>query len=252
MRDRYSRPEVAGLAPDEKGLAGKVALVTGAAGNLGRVICGVLAEEGASIVAVDISVGDQGLDFDASTADGNRDMVRAAVERHGRLDILVLNAARQHVAPLADCSDEGWDSVLDVGLRGPFLAMRSAWPHLVERQGSRIIAIASTSSFVAAPEMGPYVAAKHGLLGLVRTAALEGAARGLTVNAVAPGWMESPISGAGRVDDALAYELMLDDSPARRYVSYREVADAVLFLAGGASSGISGACIPVDLGALVK
>lgn len=243
--------DFAGL-PREVELAGKVALVTGAAGNLGRVICSVLAENGVSVAGVDISGADPGLDFDASTAEGNRDMVRAAIGQHGRLDILILNAARQHVAPIADCSEEGWDSVLNVGLRGPFLAMRSAWPHLVERQGSRIIAIASTSSLVATREMGPYVAAKHGLLGLVRTAALEGAAHGLTANAVAPGWMETPISGAGRLDDAVAYDLMLDDSPARRYVSYREVAEAVLFLASDASSGVSGACIPVDLGALVK
>ena len=233
-------------------MTGKVAIVTGASGNLGRAICKALDEAGATVVSVDISGSDPGFDFDLSTAQGNLAMIEAVVDLHGRLDILVLNAARQHVATLAECSDEGWDSVLDVGLRGPFYAVRAAWPHLVEREGSRIIATASTSSFVAAPEMGPYVAAKHGLLGLVRTAALEGAPYSLTVNAVAPGWMESPISGAGRVDDAQAYELMLDDSPARRYVAYSEVAEAIRFLASDAASGVSGTCLPVDLGALVK
>jgi 3-hydroxybutyrate dehydrogenase len=233
-------------------MAGKVAIVTGASGNLGGAICDAFVRSGAIVVGVDINGGDPGFQFDLSTATGNQAMIDAVVERHGRLDILVLNAARQHVATLADCTDEGWDSVLDIGLRGPFQAMRAAWPHLLKQTGSRIVATASTSSFVAAPEMGPYIAAKHGLMGLVRTAALEGAPHGLTVNAVAPGWMESPISGAGRVDNEHAYQLMLEDSPARRYVAYQEVAEAIRFLASDGASGISGTCLPVDLGALVK
>ena len=239
-------------------LAGRVALVTGAAGGLGSAICTELAEQGACVVSVDRRAGCD-LELDLATEQGNRDMVQFALESHGRLDVLVLNAGVQHVAPIADFPAEQWDLLMDVMCKGPFLAMQHAWQALIARPGGRIVVTASTSSYVAELYKSAYVAAKHAVLGLVKVAALEGAPHGLTANAVAPGLMltgliEGQIAAQARLRNRSREEVvdgMLTESPAGRPVEPLEVARLVAFLAGESSSGISGACIPVDLGSLV-
>jgi 3-hydroxybutyrate dehydrogenase len=241
----------------DRSLDGRVAVVTGAAGALGRVVCEDFVSRGAAVVGVDL-VGEDCLHLDTGTEEGTRAMVRAAVERHGRLDILVLNAGVQHMAPLPDFPPAEWQRLMDVMLTGPFLAMRAAWPELTSRAGGRILVTASTSSFVAERYKAAYVAAKHGVLGLVKVAALEGAEHELTANAVAPSWMRTPL-----VENQVAERVRLLGKPhdevlaglvaghaAPRFVEPAEVAATLAFLAGPAASGITGACVPVDLGAL--
>jgi 3-hydroxybutyrate dehydrogenase len=239
-------------------LDGRVAIVTGAAGGLGRTLCAVFEREGAHVVGVDI-VGDDVLIGDIGTAAGNRAMVDAALERHGQVDVLVLNAGAQHVAPIESFPEAQWDRLHDVMVKGPFLAMQAAWPALTRRPGGRIVVTASGSSFIAERFKSAYVAAKHGVVGLVKTAALEGGPLGLTANALAPGWMRTPM-----VENQLAEQMRLHGRtreeviasfvtrhPVDRFVETEEVAAAAAFLASERASGINGVCLPVDLGTVI-
>lgn len=240
-------------------LSGKVAVVTGAAGGLGATLCEVLREEGAEVVGVDVA-GDGVLHLDIGTDEGNRDMVDDVLGRHGRLDVLVLNAGVQHLAPIGEFPEAEWDRLFCVMVKGPFLAMKHGWRALTERPGGRIVVTASTSSFIGEAYKSAYVAAKHAVLGLIRVAAIEGGPLGLTANAVAPGWMRTPmvenqlasqmeLHGRSR-DDVMA--TMVGRQPVKRFAETEEVARTIAFLASDAASGINGACVPVDLGTLVS
>lgn len=245
---------VPGLADS---LAEKVAVVTGADGTLGREICAQFAARGAHVVTADLG-GDVDVTADVGTAEGNREMVDAAVDAHGRLDILVLNAGVQYLAPIDEFPLHEWERLLATLLTGPFLAIGAAWPHLTRSPGGRVLVTASTSSFVAEPYKAAYVAAKHGLLGLVKVTALEGAKHGLTANAVAPSWMRTPLVERQLADRARFHERseaetlreLVGDQAFKRFVEPSEVAAVLAFLAGPSASGITGACVPVDLGAL--
>jgi 3-hydroxybutyrate dehydrogenase len=256
-----ARPEGGALTGGHPGgpLTGRVAIVTGAAGGLGSATVQALRRDDATVVAVDVH-GDDCLIADVSTAEGNRRMVEAALERHGRLDILVLNAGAQAMNPIARYSEADWDRLMNLMVKGPFLAMKFAWPHLTRQPGGRIIVTASTVSLAGAPYKAAYVAAKHAVLGLVKVAALEGAAAGLTANAVAPGWMRTPLAddqirdhmrlrGMSR-DEVIAS--MVAEQPAKRFVDTAEVATLITFLAGDGGSAINGGCIPVDTGTLAS
>jgi 3-hydroxybutyrate dehydrogenase len=238
-------------------LSGRVAIVTGAAGGLGSAIVRALRQDGATVMPVDVH-GDNCLIADVAAAEGNRRMVDLAVERHGRLDILVLNAGAQAMNPIASYAEADWDRLMNLMVKGPFLAIKFAWPQLTRQPGGRIIVTSSTAGLIGAPFKAAYVAAKHAVLGLVKVAALEGAEAGLTANAVAPGWMRTPLAdnqirdhmrlrGISR-DDVLAS--MSAEQPAGRFVDTTEVAALITFLAGPGGSAINGACIPVDTGTL--
>jgi 3-hydroxybutyrate dehydrogenase len=245
------------MSPPGRSLSGKVALVTGGAGALGSAVCTALRDRGAHVLGVDIA-GDGVVQADLATESGNVAAVEAAVAEHGRLDVLVLNAGVQHMSPIDKFPSEQWHRLLDVMLNGPFYAIRAAWPQLVAHQGSRIIATASTSSFVAEPFKAAYVTAKHGLLGLIKVAAHEGAPHGLTANAVAPSWMRTSMVEAQLADrvrllglaEEEVREQMVADHAVKRFVELDEVASAITFLASSQASAITGACLPVDLGAL--
>ena len=240
-------------------LGGRVAIVTGAAGGLGTATVRALRHADATVVPVDVH-GDDCLIADVATAEGNRQMVDLVLERHDRLDILILNAGAQAMNPIATFAESDWDRLMNLMVKGPFLAMKFAWPHLTRQPGGRVIVTSSTAGLVGAPFKAAYVAAKHAVLGLVKVAALEGAAAGLTANAVAPGWMRTPLAdnqirdhirlrGIGR-DDVIAS--MVAEQPARRFVEPAEVAALITFLAGDGGSAINGACIPVDTGTLAS
>jgi 3-hydroxybutyrate dehydrogenase len=238
-------------------LSGRVAIVTGAAGGLGSAIVQALRQAGAIVVPVDVH-GDGCLIADVATAEGNRRMVDLAVKRHDRLDVLVLNAGAQAMDPIASYAEADWDRLMNLMVKGPFLARKFAWPQLTRQPGGRIIVTSSTAGLTGAPYKAAYVAAKHAVLGLVKVAALEGAGAGLTANAVAPGWMRTSLAdnqirdhmrlrGISR-DDVLAS--MSAEQPASRFVEPAEVAALITFLAGPGGSAINGACIPVDTGTL--
>lgn len=192
---------------------------------------------------------------DVATSEGNETWVKQTLELHGRIDALVLNAGVQHVAPLPDFPTPEWDRLNDVMLKGPFLGLRAAWSELEHTQGSATV-IASGNSFVGEPNKVAYNAAKAGTLGLIRTAALEGAPIGIRVNGLAPGWMRTPMAQR-QLDDLAARPSMNSESaaaqllarqPSGRFVELHEVAAVAVFLASTAAAGINGACIPVDHG----
>ena len=235
----------------------RVAVVTGAAGGLGRAVRELLERDGATVIGVDLT-GDGCEHLDAATDDGCRAMVEIALDRHGRLDTLVLNAGAQFMAPLAQFPNDQWDRLLGVMLTGPFLAIKHAWAPLTERPGGRIIVTASSTALVGEVFKPAYVSAKHGVAGLVKVAALEGARLGLTANAVAPGWMWTGMA-EGQIDDQARLHgrtreqvlaSMDNDNPAGRMIEPREVAEVIAFLAGERASAVSGTVIPVDLGSL--
>jgi 3-hydroxybutyrate dehydrogenase len=196
--------------PSPGPLGGRVATLTGAAGGLGTAIWRSLQDAGASVVPVDLH-GDGCVVADVSTAEGNQRMVAAALEQHGRLDILILNAGAQAMNPIASYLEEHWDRLMDLMVKGPFLAVKFAWPRLTRERGGRIIVTSSTLGLQAVPYKAAYVAAKHAVIGLTKVAALEGAAQGLTANAVAPGWMDTPI-----VEAQIEQHVSLRGIPARR------------------------------------
>ncbi len=249
------------MASAEGPLAGRAALVTGAAGGIGAAICAGLRADGAQVLAVDLMPGDPADGpwhaADLTTREGNRGAVAAAVEHFGRLDLLVPNAGVQHVAPVAEFPEDRWDALLALMLTSPFLLARAAWPHLVAGGQGRIVVIASIHAVVASPFKAAYVSAKHGVLGLVKTLALEGAPAGITASALCPGYVRTPLVERQIPDQARAHgmseedvleQVMLAPQAIKRLIEPEEVAQAVSFLTGPSGSAFSGAAVPMDLG----
>jgi 3-hydroxybutyrate dehydrogenase len=173
---------------------GKVALVTGAASGIGRAIAERLRADGLTVVGVDLRSG-EGIDVEAdlATRQGNLRAVEWTLERHGRLDVLVPNAGIQHVSPVAEFDPDQWDRLIAVLLTSPFLLAHYAWDALARSGAGRIIAVASVHGIVASPYKSAYISAKHGLLGLIKTLALEGAEQGVTATAVCPAYVRTPL-----------------------------------------------------------
>jgi 3-hydroxybutyrate dehydrogenase len=226
------------------------ALVTGAASGIGRAIAAKLEAGGARVLAVDLRPDPDGpgdpFEADLTTREGNRDAVAAAAERLGGLDLVVANAGIQQVAPVAEFPDDEWDRILALLLTSPFLLAKHAWPHLAEAESGRFIAVASAHGLVASPHKAAYVAAKHGVLGLVKTLALEGAEQGILATAVCPGYVRTPLVEA-QLADKPESELLAPHA-IKRLIEPEEVAEAVAFLAGPGGTAFTGAAVPMDLG----
>src|SRR5205809_7562459 len=189
----------------------RAVLVTGAASGIGRAIAERLAGDGADVLAVDLNPTDDGpgvpFGADLTTREGNRAAVDEALSRFGRLDAIVPNAGFQHVAPVAEFPEDKWDALLALLLTSPFLLAKYAWEALVAAGEGRFCVIASAHSLAASPFKAGYVSAKHGVLGLVKTLALEGAAVGITTSAVCPAYVRTPLLEAQIADQALAHGL---------------------------------------------
>jgi len=237
------------------------ALVTGAASGIGRAIAARLVEDGAKVLAVDVEPDPDGpgepFAADLTTREGNRAAVHAARERFGSLDAVVANAGFQHVAPIAEFPEDRWDALLALLLTSPFLLAKYAWPSLVDSGAGRFVAVASVHGLVASPYKAAYVAAKHGVLGLVKTLALEGAGDGVLATAVCPGFVRTPLVEAQIADQARAHglpeERVLEDvivapHAVKRLLEPEEVADVVAFLLGPGGRGFTGAAVTMDLG----
>ena len=239
-------------------LDGKVALVTGARGGIGLATARAMAAEGAKLVLGDVASLDEtvreigaapadvvGVRLDVtSTADAEA-AVNVALERFGRLDILINNAGVGKPAPLAEVTDELWDWIIDINLKGAFLCSRAAAPKL--SQGGSIVNIASLAGRASSPSMAcAYSASKAGLLGLTRHLAKELAPRGIRVTAVNPGVVLTPLA-----TDNYSAELMartVESVPMGRAAQPEEIASVVVFLASDAASYVTGASLDVNGG----
>ena len=239
----------------------EVALVTGAAGGIGRAIAGRLVGDGWDVLAVDLAPDPDGpgapFAADLTTREGNRAAVDAALARFGRLDAVVPNAGFQHVAPVAEFDEDRWDALLALLLTSPFLLARYAWGALRDSGDGRIVVVASVHGLVASPFKAGYVSAKHGVLGLVKTLALEGAPQGIRASAVCPGYVRTPLVERQVADQARAHdipeervleEVLLAPQALKRLLEPSEVADAVAYLLGPAGAALTGAPLVMDGG----
>ena len=239
----------------------EVALVTGAASGIGRAVAERLVADGWRVLAVDVAPGDDGpgdpFAADLTTRAGNRAAVDAALERFGRIDALVPNAGFQHISPVEEFDEDRWDALLALLLTSPFLLARYAWPALRESGNGRIVVVASVHGLVASPFKAGYVSAKHGVLGLVKTLALEGAADGIRASAVCPGYVRTPLVERQIADQArthgIAEERVLEDvllapQALKRLLEPTEVADAVAYLLGSGGAAFTGAPLVMDGG----
>jgi len=242
-------------------MASKTAIVTGAASGIGRAIAQRLIGADYDILAVDLEPDEDGPGVahaaDLTTREGNRGAVDAAIEHFGRLDAIVPNAGFQHVAPIAEFPEDRWDGLIAVLLTSPFLLARYGWEHLAKSGDGRFIAIASAHALTASPYKAGYVAAKHGVLGLVRTLALEGAEQGILASAVCPGFVRTPLvekqipaqaKAHGVSEEAALEQVILAPHAVKRLIEPEEVAEVVAFLLGPGGRSFTGVPVSMDLG----
>ena len=249
-------------------LNGKSALVTGAASGIGRAVAIDLAVHGAHVLLADLNVEDgqaaakaiPGGIFqraDVSSRADCRALVDRATAEWGGVDVLVNNAGLQHVSPIEDFPEDRWEQLVRIMLFGAFYLTRYAIPHMYERGWGRIVNISSVHGLVASPFKSAYISAKHGLNGLTKTVALEAAEKGVTVNAVCPSYVRTPlvekqIADQARVhgisEDAVIRDIMLAPAAIKRLLEPEEVAAYVTFLCSDAAAGITGAEQVIDSG----
>ncbi len=229
----------------------RAVLVTGAASGIGKAIAERLTASGWGVHAVDLA------DGDLTTREGNRAVVDAALARFGRLDAVVANAGFQHVAPVREFPEEKWDALVAVLLTSPFLLAKYAWDALVESGSGRFVVIASAHALTASPFKAGYVSAKHGVLGLVKVLALEGAPHGITATAVCPAYVRTPLVEAQVADQARAHglpeervleDVILERQAVKRLIEPDEVAGVVEFLLGPGGAAFTGVPVTMDLG----
>jgi 3-hydroxybutyrate dehydrogenase len=255
-------------------LKGRVAVITGSTSGIGLGVARALAAQGADVVlngfgpadaiarerdaiATEFGVFADYSGADMSKSDAIAEMIAGIVARRGRLDILVNNAGVQHVAPIAEFPPERWDLILAINLTAAFHTIRLALPHMRAGGYGRIVNIASAHGLVASPFKSAYVAAKHGLLGLTKTVALEAAEEPVTCNAICPGYVATPLVEAQIDDQARAHgisreavvrDVLLAQQPNKRFARVEEIGALTAFLCGADAASITGAALPVDGG----
>jgi 3-hydroxybutyrate dehydrogenase len=242
-------------------VSAEAALVTGTASGIGRAIAERLVSDGWDVLAVDLAPDENGpgtpFAADLTTREGNRASVDAALERFGRLDALIPNAGFQHVSPVETFDEDRWDALVALLLTSPFLLARYAWPALRDTGNGRIVVVASVHGLVASPFKAGYVSAKHGVMGLVKTLALEGAQVGIRASAVCPGYVRTPLVEEQIADQARAHglpeqrvleDVLLAPQALKRMLEPSEVADAVAYLLGPGAAVLTGAPLVMDGG----
>lgn len=233
-------------------------VVTGAAQGIGEAIAATFHRAGARLVLVDYDPkrlemvherlpGSVALLGDVGTPQTAKEMVALAFSRFGSIDILVQNAGINRPQAVADITDDSWRDVLRVNLDAAMYGLRAALPPMRERKYGRVINISSVLGLTALSGQASYSVAKAGLIQLTRAAALEAAGTGVTVNAVAPGYVETPLTESVR-QDAARYGELLRRIPEGRFARVEELVGAVLFLASPAASYVNGSVLAVDGG----
>ena len=242
-------------------LDGKAALVTGAGSGIGRAIAERLVAGGAEVLAVDVKPDPDGpgdpYEADLTSAEANENCVSAALERFGRLDIVVPVAGIQHVAPIEEFPVERWNTLVALLLTSPFLLAKHSWAALRDSGAGRVIVIASVHGLVASPFKAAYVSAKHGVLGLVKTLALEGAGDGISVTAICPGYVRTPLVEKqigdqarvhGLAEEEVLEQVILQPHAVKELIEPAEVAEVVAFMAGPAGKPFTGVPVTLDYG----
>ena len=255
-------------------LAKKTAVITGSTSGIGLAIARALAAEGCNIVVNSFSdtEADQAVaveiaaehaveaiyvQADMSKGDDCRRLVKKAALKFGGIDILVNNAGIQHVAPVDEFPAEQWDRIIAINLSSAFHTTAAALPLMKTRKWGRIVNIASAHGLRASPFKSAYVSAKHGILGLTKTVALEVAEQGITCNAICPGYVYTPLVEAqiegqakshGIPREQVIRDVLLAQQPNKRFATTDELGNIAVFLSTDAAASITGAAIPVDGG----
>lgn len=252
--------------------SGKSVVVTGAASGIGNAIAGAFAEAGARVVLSDIredaaveaaeAFRSKGLEVTPVAADAGAEqdvkrLVDTAVSAYGRLDVVVNNAGMQYVAQIEDFPTEKFQQMIQVMLVGPFLSIKHAFPIMKQQQSGRIINLASINGLIGFAGKAAYNSAKHGLIGLTKVAALEGATDGITVNALCPGYVDTPLvrnqmndlaRNRGVPVEKVLEEVIYPLVPQRRLLDPSEISDYALFLASDKGRSITGQAVVIDGG----
>lgn len=244
----------------------RVALVTGAGSGIGRAIAEALAAEGAQVLVHDITdgaravaeaIGGVFVQADLSDPAAVRQLAERALQQRGHVDILVNNAGFQHIAAVEEFPEQTWQTMIQVLLTAPFQLTKYLVPSMKRRRWGRIINIASIHGLVASPYKSAYISAKHGLLGLTKTVALEVAADGITANAICPAYVRTPLVENQIADQArtrglseaeVIERVMLEPAAIKRLIEPSEVAALALFLASEQAGAITGSVQTIDLG----
>lgn len=254
--------------------ATRTAIVTGSTSGIGLAIAEAFAAEGCNVVinsfsdtsadraiaekiAKDHKVAAHYVQADMSKAADCRALVAKAAERFGTVDVLVNNAGIQHVAPVEEFPIEKWDAIIAINLTSAFHTIAAAIPLMKKAGSGRIINIASAHGLIASPYKSAYVSAKHGIMGLTKTVALEVARDKITCNAICPGYVLTPLVEAQIPDqmkahkmdrDTVVREVMLERQPTKEFVTVEQIATTAVFLASPAAAQINGTHISVDGG----
>lgn len=249
-------------------LEGKVALVTGAAAGIGLATAQALARAGARVTLADIDAergqaeavkidGAAFVAIDLAQPGGARQAVERTIAERSQLDILVNNAGIQHVAPITEFPEEKWRLLIELMLTAPFLLTQAALPGMYARGWGRIVNIGSVHSLRASAYKSAYVSAKHGLLGLTRVTALEGAEHGVTCNCICPSYVRTALVEKQIGDQAKTHgipesevveKIMVAEAAIHRLLEPAEVADYIAFLCSDAAAGVTGSAVTIDCG----
>ena len=259
-------------------LTGKNAIVTGSTSGIGKGIAEALAGAGANVMLngfgdaaeiekqraalaakAKVEIAFHGADM--SKPAEIRDLVAAAQAKFGGVDILVNNAGIQFVAPIDQFPDDRWDSIIAINLSSAFHAIKAALPGMRKAGWGRVINIASAHGLVASADKSAYVAAKHGIVGLTKTVALEAAGSGVTCVAICPGWVLTPLvqkqidakAAAEKLSpEAAKAALLVEKQPSKEFATPEQIAETALFLCSSAAAQITGSTIALDGGWLAQ
>jgi len=245
----------------------KCAIVTGGASGIGKSIVETLSKEGYEVVVADINekagllvakeVGGFFVKVDLVEQKSCISLVKKIFKKYGRIDILINNAGFQHISPLEDFPEKKWDEMLSVMLTAPFWLTKYVWPYMKEQKWGRIINMASIHGLVASKNKVGYISAKHGLIGLTRASALEGGEHGITVNALCPAYVKTPlvegqISDQARIhkisEEKVVEDIMLKSAAIKKIIKPKDVAAIVLLLCSENGASITGSSWTIDGG----